>query len=136
MSTPGNTMALDVGERRIGVAFAHHAAKIAYPLTTITNDDQTMDTLRDLMREHDVATLVVGLPRSLGGEETAQTAYVCKFAEGLKSNFPHVAIYMQDEAATSVVAEQRLKQRKSYTKEDIDSMAASIILEDFLQGGV
>lgn len=124
-------LALDVGERKIGVARASAIAKIAEPLITLQNDGTFADKLNQLIAEHGAETIVVGLPRGMNGQDTAQTAYVKQFMENLNLES---TIVFQDEAVTSVMAEQQLKKAgKPYTKEDIDAVAASLILNDYLQ---
>lgn len=126
-------LALDVGERKIGVARAHTIAKIAEPLTTLPNDELFAQKLTSLITEHNAKKVIVGLPRDINGNETAQTRYARKFAEELGSSLKDVTIVLQDEAVTSIKAEGILKTRgKSYTKGDIDSVAAMLILEDYL----
>jgi putative Holliday junction resolvase len=126
-----NLLALDVGERKIGVARASGIARVAEPLITLPNDEAFGAALRRLIKEYDVSLVVVGLPRGLDGQETAQTQYVRDFMASLDLSIKQV---YQDEAVTSVNAEAQLKQAgKPYTKEDIDSVAASIILGDYLQ---
>jgi putative Holliday junction resolvase len=124
-------LALDVGERKIGVARANSIARIAEPLVTLPNNGSFADELTMLIREHDASLLVVGLPRGMNGQETAQTQYVRDFMQHLHAPVEYV---FQDEAVTSVNAEAQLKQSgKSYTKQDIDAVAASLILGDYLQ---
>jgi putative holliday junction resolvase len=124
-------LALDVGERKIGVARASAIAKIAEPLITLANDASFASKLDQLISEHSVDTLVVGLPRGMNGQDTAQTEYVKQFIDSLNVSSK---VVLQDEAVTSVMAEQQLKEAgKPYTKEDIDAVAASLILNDYLQ---
>lgn len=132
MSVIKNVLGLDVGDARIGVAVASTAAKIARPVTTISNDEAIMTKLKDLVNEHQAQALVVGLPRGLDGQNTAQTDKTQAFANQLKSDF-NMPIYMQDEALTSKKAEEELKARnKPYAKVDIDALAATYILDDFM----
>lgn len=129
----GSILALDVGERRIGVALASLQARLPSPLTTLTNGADIADRLHNLVAEHQAQAVVVGLPRGLGGQETGQTASVKDFVAQLKPKLG-VPIYMQDEAVTSRQAEAELKGHgKPYSKEDIDSLSATYILEDFLR---
>lgn len=126
-------LALDVGGKRIGVAAAHVIARIAHPLTTIENTSDITTTLQKLINEEGAIGLVVGLPRSLDGKDTEQTRTVRMFVDKLKE---HIAlpVYWQDEAVTSSKAETELQSRgQPYTKGDIDALAATYILEDFLQ---
>lgn len=125
-------LALDVGEKRVGVARADSAIKLSYPLCTITVDGTEYDQIERLMRTHQATKLIVGYPRNQAGEETAQTAYVEKFAQGLQQR--GVTVSFQDESLTSIVAEDRLKQsKKPYDKADIDAEAAAIILQDYME---
>lgn len=122
-------LSLDVGERRIGVAIASEIARFARPFTTLANDEHFMSTLDQILKDESVTTIVVGLPRNLSGEDTAQTDYVRKFTEQLDRDM----IIFQDEALTSRKAETELRQRgKPYVKGDIDALAATYILEDYL----
>jgi putative holliday junction resolvase len=131
-----NYLALDVGRVRIGLATGNTIARLASPFATITNDEQVLATLQAIIRERAINELVIGLPRGLEGQETSQTAYVHDFVKQLQSvvNLP---IHLQDEALTSVKAEEELERRgKPYQKGDIDALSAVFILEDYLQEGV
>jgi putative Holliday junction resolvase len=134
MASPGTgVVALDVGTRRIGVAVANNIARIARPLTTITNEEGVMLTIRQLLDAEDACAVVVGLPRGLDGQETQQTALVEQFVGKMKE-IVHLPVYFQDEALTSRKAEAELDSRhKPYQKGEIDALAAAYILEDFLQ---
>jgi putative Holliday junction resolvase len=128
-------LALDVGDVRIGVAMADAELKFANPLTTLTNDEHIWDALGALIQENQVQTVVVGLPRSLQGHDTAQTQICRLFAQSLSERL-QIGVVLQDEAATSVKAEAELRSRKKpYEKADIDALAATYILEDYLSGG-
>lgn len=128
-------LALDVGGVRIGVAMADAELKFANPLTTLINDGAIWDTLAALIEENDVQTVVVGLPRSLQGHETPQTQICRNFAKSLSERL-QIAVELQDEATTSVKAEAELRSRgKPYEKADIDALAATYILEDYLGHG-
>jgi putative Holliday junction resolvase len=125
-------MALDVGEKRIGVAMAHGNVKIAVPADTIEVDGTEIDKIHRFIQYEGVSTVVVGYPRNQSGEATAQTAYVEKFVGRIKDIAPEV-VY-QDESLTSVLAEQQLvASGKPYTKGDIDAKAAALILQDYLE---
>ena len=126
-------LALDVGEKRIGVARANAAVRLATPLITLTNDDGVWDRLRKLIEDEQVATLVVGLPRGLEGQETAQTKNVQEFIEELQERLM-IPVVTRYEAVTSVQAEAELKQRgKPYEKGEVDALAATYILQDYLE---
>ena len=134
--TIGVIAALVVGEVRIGIAMNPPGVSIAQPLMTIDNDAQVNETIASLIRDNNVTKLVVGNPRNMQGNDTKQTRYVEGFVENLKSNID-VPVFMQDEALTSVKAEEELKDRKTaYEKGDIDSLAATYILQDYIEENV
>jgi putative Holliday junction resolvase len=124
-------LALDVGDRRIGVARARTDVKIAQPLTTLEVSADVNDQLAALCQQEAASLLVVGLPRGLDGQETGQTRKVQAFVEQLQVGLP---VQFQDEAVTSAKAEQELNARgKPYDKADIDALAATYILEDYIK---
>lgn len=125
-------LALDVGERRIGVASANSDVKIAVPGDYITVDGTEFDVIRGILAHESIDVLVVGYPRNQQGEPTAQTQYVENFVSKLGEVEPKIVF--QDESLTSIKAESILAaQKRPYTKGEIDSMAASIILQDYLE---
>lgn len=129
---PTKLIALDVGDRRIGVAAADSATKLAYPLTTVTVDGTEQVELARIIKEESAQTVVVGYPRNQSGEPTAQTGRVESFVATLAPL--GLPIVYQDESLTSVMAEQHLAKRKQpYTKGDVDAHAAAIILTDYLE---
>ncbi len=127
-------LALDVGEKRIGVALAHHAARLAHPYTTLENSPAVFREVQSIVERETVGIVVIGLPRGLSGQETAQTATVRAFGQQLATHLETVPIAWQDEALTSKKAEAELRQRKrQWKKGEVDALAASYILEDYLQ---
>lgn len=128
-------LGIDVGEKRIGLALSQGGVRIAWPLSTIDNDDDVDRTLQSIVNEYGITDIIVGRPRNQSGEPTEQTRLVEAFAtKHLKSLG---GLKWQDESATSVLAEQRLRQRqKIYSKSEIDAEAAAIILQDYLEANL
>lgn len=127
-------MALDYGDARIGVALADEQIKIAIAYGAIENNEDLFKELLKLALDNNIVKIVVGYPRNQSGEATEQTHKVEQFVEQLRE-FYDGKIEFQDESLTSVLAEQRLKSyKKPYSKADIDAHAATIILEDYLEG--
>lgn len=129
-------IALDVGGKRIGVAIASLDARLASPLVTleVSEHNEVIDQIKELVNKNEVVHLVVGLPRGMDGQETNQTRIVREFAKKLKTEIG-ISVYMQDEAGTSLLAEEELNSRKKpYSKGDIDKLAATYILHDWLAG--
>ena len=127
-----HVVALDVGEKRVGVAAANSIARIARPLTTLARDELFWDKLKKMVAAEGVDMIVIGLPRNLNGQETAQTAAVREFGKQLSQSVD-AEIAWQDETLSSVRAEEELIARKKpYAKGDVDALAATLILEDYL----
>lgn len=125
-------LGLDVGERRIGVAVANLIARLPRPLTTLTHDARVIEEILGLVAEHEAGALVIGLPRGLDGQHTAQTSFTEHFAHELEQKLT-IPLYWQDEAVTSLKAKEELEKRgKPYVKGNVDALAAAYILEDFL----
>lgn len=131
--TSAHLLALDVGAARIGVALASTEARLANPAGAVQQGPDALSAIRKLCSEHNVIQLVVGLPRGLDGQETAQTGYVREFVRKLAEAVEQ-PISLIDEAVTSKQAEEELRTRgKPYSKADIDALAATYILEDYLR---
>lgn len=132
-------LALDVGERRIGVALSDSSGTLARPLLTLERASQTEDfaAIGALVSEHDVKTVVVGHPVTLRGEEGPQAQWVAGFADGLAEALP-VPVEFWDERWTTVEAEEIMREtrkrkgRRSRGKPDVDAVAAAVILQSYL----
>jgi len=129
-------LALDVGERRIGVAISSVEARIAAPLTTIAAQppERAIAQIARLVHERNVCRVVVGLPLTMRGEHGPQAEVVQRFADALRTCLP-CPVEMFDERLTSVAAEQMLRNlglKPTKIKAQIDQVAASIILQDYL----
>lgn len=132
MNIASTIIGLDIGTVRVGVSRALWPEGIPVPLTTITNDLSFMENLAKLINEEDVGLIVIGRPRGLNSQQTKQTNYVDELIETIKQ-VVKLPIYWQDEALTSVKAENELMARKKpFKKEDIDALSATYILEDFM----
>lgn len=117
---PEEFIGVDVGSKRVGLARGSSKAKIAQPLKVVPSDQAVVELSR-----LNPDGIVVGLPRGLEGQETAQTSTVRNWVKQAQNQLK-TPFYWQDEALTSVAAE------KSAHKEDVDAIAASVILQDFL----
>jgi putative Holliday junction resolvase len=130
---PDAVIALDVGQARIGVAIASAAARLPRPLATLANDDRFLERLKDIVKTESVGRIIIGWPRDMQGNTTPQTRLVEAFARDLQQSLA-LPLVFQDEAVTSVRAEAELRSRgKIYEKGDIDALAATYILEDYLK---
>jgi putative Holliday junction resolvase len=131
MASKRNLLALDVGERRVGLALADTQVRIAVPYGYVERSDTTIQRIVEIMLDHSVDIVVVGYPRNQSGEATKQTEAVEAFARELADVDIDAELVFQDESLTSVEAERRLGRVKD--KGDIDAEAASIILQDYME---
>ena len=133
-------LAIDVGQRRIGLAISDPTRTLARPLTTliVTPDkviDQVAHEIAQLAAEDDgIAEIVVGMPVRLDGSPTGQTEHVTRFVSALQSRTP-IPIRLADERLTSREAESRLAMTERdwrKRKKSLDAAAAAIFLQDYL----
>ena len=143
-----NILGVDVGEKRIGLASADSAVRVASPIAPVMNDGATMAKFREILRAKYVDIVVFGLPRNSHGAETKQSDFSREFARKLReflacdddaSEFAAIEFAFEDESLTSVKAENELRARKNFRESmlrdgTLDSEAAAIILTDFLEG--
>jgi putative Holliday junction resolvase len=131
----GRLLALDVGEKRMGVAICDETQTLARPLLTLNRASKKEDFARiaALCREHAIEKVIVGLPKTLRGEEGPQARRVQRYAAELQVAL-NLPIEFWDERYSSVDAQERLtlSSRKPRAKGDIDSAAAAIILQEYL----
>lgn len=130
-----NFLSLDIGDKRVGVARAGAIARLAEPYDTISFSDRFLGDLKRIIEKERIGLIVIGMPRNLQGEETEQTKKVKSLISRLKEL--KIEIDTIDEAGTSVEAERFLRQknRPHWPNESVDSMAACIILQDYLDQG-
>ncbi len=146
-------IALDVGAARIGVALSDASGLLASPYTTlrVTRDEaQLWAELQAIIAETEAAELVVGLPVSLDGQIHAQGERILAFAERLKAHISLPVVFW-DERLSTVEAERLLAEqgqrprerrqsqgnrgghkRKRRTSQGIDALAATVILQEYL----
>ena len=129
-------LALDIGNKRIGVAVSDITGLYAFPLTTIyrKNISNDIEKLYQLIIEKEANELIIGLPLLLSGEEGAQVRLVKSFVNLLNKKID-IPIYYIDERYSTVQAEDKLMNagiRSSKNQKKIDSAAAAIILQSYL----
>ena len=131
-------LALDIGERRVGVAMSDPAATVASPLVVLDADHvATTDAVPALVEEHEVGLVVVGLPLTMRGEEGPQAVRVREIAEGLGSRLA-VPLVFYDERLSSAEARRAMRSTGMTSKRargSIDKIAAAIFLQSYLDSG-
>jgi putative Holliday junction resolvase len=140
-------LALDYGRARIGMAIADARTALARPLGTLDriNRNEDMRRLRELVRQHGVRQIVVGLPLRLDGTRGEMAEEAARFGQRVHKQLG-LPVEMVDERLTSWEAERLLeeqqgrtihaapgkKKKKENEKTGVDAMAAALILKEYL----
>lgn len=132
-------MGLDYGAKTVGVAISDEMLLTAQPVETIKRERagklrQTLARIETLMKEYDVEKVVIGLPKKLNNEEGDRCDKTREFG-GMVERRSGLEVVYQDERLTTVAADAVLAEggvRKENRKEYIDKVAASIILQGYL----
>jgi putative holliday junction resolvase len=133
----GRRLGIDVGAVRVGVALSDPDGLLATPLVTVPRDAEGGADLRaiaDLVAEHEVVQVVVGLPRTLAGREGPAAEAARAFADALTGVLA-VPVVFSDERLTTVVATRQLRDsgRKGRKQRAVvDQVAAVAILQGWL----
>jgi putative Holliday junction resolvase len=135
----GPILALDLGQKRIGVAASDSMLISINKLPPLmrSNWKQLLRDVSELVRRLDARTLVIGLPLSLDGAR-GSAAVEAEYAAGKFARSLRIPVYLQDERLSSVTAEEQLRTAGKTLLEMrdlVDCQAAAIILMDFMAGG-
>ncbi len=131
-----SVMALDLGEKRTGVAVSDASLRVALPLSTLPSTEVTgnAQSFRRLLEDHAVERFIVGLPVSLDGTEHAQAARIRNQAELLETLY-HLPVEYVDERLSSAEAKRLLRQM-GYSEREMrgktDKIAACLFLQTWL----
>jgi len=135
----GRTLAVDYGMKRTGLAVCDALGIAAHPLEAVVSLclDVTVDAIVSLIIERQVQRVVVGMPYLPDGREGEQVKKVFVFLDALRAKLPEgVALTHQDERHTTKEARVLLREtglRGKKVKAKLDSIAATVILRQFLQ---
>lgn len=129
-------IAIDYGEKRVGIAITDPLRIFAYPLITLNNDTGLLQSINQLLNEYDCERIILGFPLKESGEHSSSTKIVLDFKEEL-SKTTALPIDLVDERYSSSIAQQRIiesipSKKKRRDKSLVDKNAACIILEDYL----
>lgn len=133
----GRILAIDYGQKRVGLAVTDTMKIIATNLTTVSSRE-IFDFLKSYFLKEEVELIVVGLAKKLDNTESSSMQFIKPFTEKLKTTFPLIPVDMYDERFTSKMAFQAMidgglskKDRKN--KSLIDSVSATILLQNYLE---
>lgn len=130
-------LAIDYGTKRTGLAVTDPLQIIANGLDTVATQE-LLDYLDRYFAAEEVETVVIGEPRHKDGNPTKVTPHVIGLQRKLEKNYPELKVVLQDEGFTSVMAKEAilqsgLKRKKRRDKGLVDKMAATIILQEYLE---
>ena len=137
-------LAIDYGDKRIGIAISDPLGMLASPLTTIKraspntnaapNADAAIDAILTLAAQHNADEILIGIPYLMSGRIGAQARITIDFADALEAR-AHIPITRVDERLSSVQAQRMLAQstkRPAQTRPQTDAAAAAIMLQAHL----
>ena len=132
------TMGIDFGLARIGIAISDDTKFLASPFETYKRkgEEQDIQHLIDIIKTKNVDEIVCGLPMNMEGVEQEIAKKTREFMAKLQEQV-NIKIEFVDERLSSLMAEEMLKETErdwKKRKEKLDAVAASIILQDFLDG--
>jgi len=130
-------LGLDIGTKRIGIALSDPLLITAQPFTTISRvpEKEAIEKIQTIIKDYSVNKIIAGLPLMMNGDFGPQAEDCKNFGEKI-SQKTNINVIFVDERLTSFQAEEILKAQKvKYTKDKgkVDMIAASIILQEYLQ---
>jgi len=120
-------LGIDHGESKIGLALGDNEANFSLPYKIIKADD-FFNSINEILAEEEIDEIVLGLPKNLDNEETAQTGVVYHFLNQLKEQVK-LPIHLEDERMTSCLG----KKLQNDHQKDEDAFSAALILKSFLK---
>ena len=135
----GRVLGLDVGSKRIGIAISDLLGITAQGQETLQRQNKRLDfeRLGKLIREHEIAEIVVGYPLRMSGAEGVQAERMQRFAEELRERFG-LPVHLWDERLTSAEANRVLRETEMSIRrrgQVVDQMAAVLILQSWMDAG-
>ena len=132
----GRFLAIDFGEKRVGLALSDPMKIIAKPFKTIfySNQKDLINKIALIIKDEKIEKIILGLPKGLKGNNTSQTNIVIEFYNYIKNKID-TPIVMEDERLSSVSAKKSLilqNIKTGHNKTLIDETAAAIFLQLYL----
>ncbi len=136
MNPEGRVLAVDYGEKRIGIALSDPLRMFAKPLCVLSNSsyEELLEDIRQLIEKHDVVQLLFGIPYAIDGTNTPKTDECMAIFHKLESDLP-IPVRGYDERYSTCEADSELK-KLGYTWQEArkikDAMAACMFLKEYL----
>jgi putative holliday junction resolvase len=133
----GRIIALDYGQKRIGIAVTDELQLIANGLTTV-NANEIMPYLKKYIASETVSCIVVGKPMQMNNTESESEKFITPFLKSLSKQFPDIPVVRIDERFTSKMAFQTMidsgiSKKSRQNKKLIDTISATIILQTYME---
>ena len=137
MKKMGRILAIDYGQKRVGIAVSDVMHISANGLSTLPVNE-VFPFLEKYLVQENVETIVVGFPRQMNGKESDSMKFIRPFVAKLVQKFPQIELIYEDERFTSVLAhktmlEGGLKKKGRQNKALVDKISATIILQSYLE---
>ena len=133
----GRILGIDYGRKRTGVAVTDPLGIVAGNLATVPTHT-LMQFIQDYIGREQVDRIIIGNPTQLNGQPSESMKYITPFVNRLRQVLPDMPVVMYDERFTSTIAHQAMidggmKKSDRRDKSRVDAIAATIILNDYLQ---
>ncbi len=129
-------LSIDYGTKRIGLALSDPLKTFAYPYKTVLNNSKILAELKKIISDKNIEKIILGFPLKEDGTETVLTKEISEFKSRLEKIFPFEILFRDERYSSSIAAEQIkesvTKKSKRKQKSLIDSGAAAVILQDYL----
>lgn len=133
----GRLLSIDFGRKRCGIAVTDPMRIVANGLTTVATNT-LIEFIKGYVKSETVDGIIVGLPKTVRGEESETMRYLTPAINRLKKELPQIPVVFYDERFTSVLAHRSMidggmKKTDRRNKPTVDRISAAIILNDYLQ---
>lgn len=134
-------LAIDYGEKRIGIAISDESKKYSFSREHLNNDNNTFIKLIEIIKEENISKIIIGYPLNFKSEKTIQTIKTEEFKSNLavylgKNSLNTELIYFDERFTSRIAAESilnsGLNKKKRQQKGRVDSISAQIILQDYI----
>jgi len=125
-------LGIDLGRKRIGLALGNTDNKLAVGLPTIINNKKVFRQISQIINDHNIQKLIVGLPKTLNGKIGQQASYTRKWAKDLSDHLGVEVEYEDERLSSKMARDSLIAIGQKLSKEGIDQAAAVLILQHYL----